>query len=426
MSLFLYGILAMPLAFASMPLYIHAPDFYTTQFGVSLATLGALLLALRLVDAVQDPLIGYMSDRFQRYRLPVMLLAATLLVTSFTALFQLPEQSWALPWFATHIFLATTSFSVLSINLNMLGGMWIKDENAKTRISSVREALGLVGLLLAVISPSVLMQFYSPAFSFLIVSGLLAAAMLVAATCFMVWYKRYDSHHNKNDVAFASFFSVFSIIPKPTKLFFAVYGISMLASSIPALLVLFYIRDRLDAEQLTGLFLALYFLSGAAGMPLWSALSRKFGKYNAWGAAMLLAIITFIWAYFLGQGDVWQYGVICVLSGIAFGADLSLPPSILADHIHQMKEENRASSLYGLLTFLAKAALAFASFITLPLLDYVGYRPAMTNTEQALIALSLAYALIPCVIKIGSVFLLWKLGGYHVQNTFNTHHTTHA
>nr|MCH9704551.1 MFS transporter [Pseudomonadota bacterium] len=49
-----YGMLAMPLAFAGIPLYLHAPDFYATEFGISLASLGFVLLALRCIDAIQD------------------------------------------------------------------------------------------------------------------------------------------------------------------------------------------------------------------------------------------------------------------------------------------------------------------------------------------------------------------------------------
>ena len=54
-SLWLYGLMALPMAFAGFPLYVLAPDFYATQHGVSLTLLGALLLSIRLVDAVRTP-----------------------------------------------------------------------------------------------------------------------------------------------------------------------------------------------------------------------------------------------------------------------------------------------------------------------------------------------------------------------------------
>ena len=42
-----YGLLAMPLAFGGLPLYIHGPDFFATERGVPLAGAVALPLLLR-------------------------------------------------------------------------------------------------------------------------------------------------------------------------------------------------------------------------------------------------------------------------------------------------------------------------------------------------------------------------------------------
>ena len=50
------------LAMAGLPIYIHAPKFYVDEYGVSLAALGAVLFGLRLLDVVQDPLFGRLSE----------------------------------------------------------------------------------------------------------------------------------------------------------------------------------------------------------------------------------------------------------------------------------------------------------------------------------------------------------------------------
>lgn len=62
-ALLTYGALAFPLSFAGLPIYLHAPDFYAVTLAQPLASLGLVLLALRLIDAFQDPLIGSLSDR---------------------------------------------------------------------------------------------------------------------------------------------------------------------------------------------------------------------------------------------------------------------------------------------------------------------------------------------------------------------------
>jgi GPH family glycoside/pentoside/hexuronide:cation symporter len=58
-----YGLFAGFLAFAGLPIYIHAPKFFVDEYGVSLAAIGGVLLVLRLIDFVQDPLLGRLVDR---------------------------------------------------------------------------------------------------------------------------------------------------------------------------------------------------------------------------------------------------------------------------------------------------------------------------------------------------------------------------
>src|SRR5262249_34655723 len=110
-----------------------------------------------------------------------------------------------------------------------------------------------------------------------------------------------------------------------------VFLFSSMATSIPATLVLFYVEGVLGAKQQSGYFLAAYFLSGAVGMPLWVWLANKYGKKHSWMLAMFGSVSTFLWAFLLRRGDVPQFYAVCLPSGLFMGADLALPPSILAD-----------------------------------------------------------------------------------------------
>jgi Na+/melibiose symporter-like transporter len=91
-----YGLLGLPLAFVALPLYVILPNHYAREFGMSLATLGAILLGARLFDALIDPLLGRLSDRlFARSTAAVLrlgALAALVLALGFTLLF-FPLQS---------------------------------------------------------------------------------------------------------------------------------------------------------------------------------------------------------------------------------------------------------------------------------------------------------------------------------------------
>lgn len=400
-DLFRYGSLALPLAFSGMPLYIHAPDYYATQYGISLGTLGAILLFVRLIDAIQDPLLGILSDSYPSSRKLFFIFGLILLGASFYSLFH-PDPQFVLWWFILSIISATSAYSILTINLNALGSNWSKDIYQKTRITSFREAFALIGLLIVIITPSILDKFINKIDSFHYLSFLLIGLIILSSLFFFSWVnKHHELEIPKNKGLIKS-------ISKSHKSFYSIYGISMMASAIPAVLVLFYIRDYLKLEENTGVFLLLYFLSGVIAMPFWQYLSLKKGKIPAWLLSMILAILAFIWTYFLKEGQIWQYSLICMGSGIALGAELSLPPSILSDLLDENKSQGNSSGHFAILTFLGKIVLALASGVTFFILSKGGYQPGEINSINSLKILNISYSLIPCFIKIFAIILLWQ------------------
>ncbi len=418
-QLFLYSLLAMPLAFAGMPLYVHAPDFYATEYNLSLSAMGMVLLLLRFIDAVQDPVIGFLSDKYASYRGRFMLVALTILGLAFAALFQ-TEMSQPLLWFGIMLFLATSAHSVVSINFNTLGGVWSRDAYQKTRITTYREALGIIGLLFAVTMPTLLSQYMSTGDAFNWVSLALFILVLLSLISFTKWYRTHRDLSVSKPKSRISYRKIWQATSSQTRQFFGIYALSMLASSIPAITVLFFIRDLLGVEELAGLFLFLYFISGAVGMAFWQKISKRTNKYYAWAASMLLAAIAVFFSYFLTEGDIYQYTAICVLAGVSFGADLALPPSILADHIQNNKNEKNAALQFGFFAFIAKGALALGSIIALPLLDFAGFQAGQPNSEEALHQLSVVYAVIPCLIKLTSA--VWLIRKFSLISKGDTHH----
>ena len=423
--LFLYGSLALPLAFAGLPVYLHAPDFYATSYGVSLASLGAVLLGLRIVDAVQDPLIGAFSDAFAARRKMILLAGAFMLLAGFAGLFNPPALPVGghLAWFAVNVFICTTGFSILSINYQALGGIWPASSLDRTRITGTREALGLVGILMASVLPSVLRSTYDAAAAFQVVTLALAVLLIGGGWLFLRWFAKghlacAPSSTDKPQTGPAS--GGFSSLLRGgwARRFYGIYFISNFASAIPAVLVLFYIRDRLAAESWTGLFLLVYFLSGAASMPVWQMVGRRVGTARAWGISMIVAVVTFVWAFTLGAGDIVPFVIVCALSGSALGADLALPPALLADRIERAGDQAIASRYFAGATFFAKASFALATGLSLPMLDALGYVPGQPAVAEVGLYLSGVYALAPCAIKI--VAAVWLLNSLNVVSEKTT------
>ena len=182
-----------------------------------------------------------------------------------------------------------------------------------------------------------------------------------------------------------------------------------IASAVPATLVLFFVQDRLQASAAQEpVFLGSYFLAAALSMPLWLRAVRAWGLARSWGLGMALAVAVFVWAATLGAGDSAPFIVICVLSGAALGADLVMPGAMLAGLIGRAGDLGRAQgAYYGWWAFATKLNLALAAGLALPLLGFFGYVPG-TREPQALQALSYAYCLLPCVLKLAAGGLLFQ------------------
>ena len=404
-----YGFIALPVAFAGFPLYVLAPDFYVTHHGLSLTYLGSLLLAIRLYDAVQDPLIGWFADRLHARFLAILAVAGFLVCAAIFALFNASAFSPAV-WFAVCMVVAISAYSVLTIVLGAQATLWTEDKQDQTRIAGARESFGLIGLVIAVTMPTLLARFVAADQVYLGYSLLLAFLMLAGVWAFSRYLKHFQItarlSHQKTAQPL-SLLAALKALPKESLQLYAIYGVSMLASSIPAVLVIFYVRDLLGVENLIGLFLLLYFLTGALAMGFWKNLSRRLGKYKSWCLSNILAVSGFCGAFFLGSGDAWAYGAICIVSGFALGADLTLPPSILADQIHANNNNAYAGTHYALLAFCTKFSLALASALALPALDAAGFKPQIANTQTALSTLATTYALVPSLLKLASAGLLY-------------------
>jgi GPH family glycoside/pentoside/hexuronide:cation symporter len=398
-TLVAYGVFGMPLAMAALPLYVHLPKFYGDHLGVDLTLLGVILLVLRLADGIVDPVLGAVSDRTGA-RKRWIALAAPVLALGMIALFMpLPRaQTALLIWLALALAVIYFAFSLATINHQAWGAELSLDPVERTRITALREGLALCGVVIAAVLPAYLGGGDGGLGRF---AMLFAAFTLLCALVTLLGTPRIVPAAERAQVL-----PLREMIARPLadalfRKLLVVFMLNGIAAAIPATLVLFFIADVLDAEARQGVFLALYFIAGAAGMPLWVKLSARIGKPQAWLVAMGVAIAAFVWASRLGAGDTTAFAIICVLSGVALGADLALPPSLLADVIGRRGSMAGTGSYFGLWTLATKLNLALAAGIALPLLAALGYRPGGRDAA-ALTALAIVYAFVPCVLKLGA------------------------
>lgn len=149
-----YGALGLPLAFAALPIYVHVPRLYAEGLGLSLALVGAVLLAARIVDAVTDPLIGWANDRLPRRRLWIALSLPALGAGMFGLL--APPAGAGAVWLFALLVAVSLAYSVASIAYNAWGAEVASTPAARTRFVASREAFALAGVVFAAVLPGLL------------------------------------------------------------------------------------------------------------------------------------------------------------------------------------------------------------------------------------------------------------------------------
>ncbi len=392
-----YGLLGLPLAFVALPLYVILPNYYAKTYGLSLATLGAILLGARLFDAFIDPLLGRLSDRlFARSAASVLqagLLAAVVLAIGFALLFfpQVTTPGALIVWVSVMLMVTYAAYSFLSVSHQSWGAMLGGNEAERSRIVAWREALGLVGVVLASVTPVAL--------------GLPATTVIFFIALSMGWlaWTRAVQPVAKVDHTLLPGAIWLPFKHANFKRLLLVFMLNGIASAVPATLVLFFIQDRLQAPaSMEPLFLGSYFLTAALSIPLWLAVVKRIGLSKAWLCGMALAIAVFAWATQVGAGQSTAFLFITSLSGVALGTDLALPGALLAGVIQSNGDSGKAEGAYfGWWNFAIKLNLALAAGLALPLLGLFGYAPGAQNPE-ALQALVIAYCVLPCVLKLAA------------------------
>jgi len=411
-DLIAFGCLALPLAALNLPFYVYLPTFYVRELGIDLAVVGGILLVARVLDVVTDPIIGTLGDRtstrFGRRR-PWVVASVPLLLLASWQLFLPPDDAGGLYLFVWSS-LAYLAWTMILLAYSAWGAELSPDYNERSRIFGARESFVILGVLTAAALPTVIGSDPGSSTTMASIFWLMAAALPVA-TLILLWRideRRYVETHA---IPFVTGVRT-ALANRPFRQLIFAYLLNGVANGLPATLFLLFVEHVIVAPHAGGPLLLLYFASGLVAIPFWLAVSYRIGKHRAWSLSMLWVCAVFAFVPFLGQGDVWWFALICLLSGISLGADLALPTAMQADVVDADSVETgnrRAGFYFALWSMATKLSFALAVGISFMALDLVGFSAdAPQNDTLALFALSTLYALLPLVMKLASIGLVWN------------------
>ena len=406
-----------------IPIAIHMNLFYSDTILVPLGFIALAIAAARALDAITDPLMGWISDhtnsRWGR-RIPWMFIGAPLCAISFVALFSPPESligASAAPWFATTFMLYFLFHTVYVIPHYGLGPELTSDYKERSSLFAWMEGFTLLGTMCAAALPGlVLIPMLGERKAYLVFAVIFGSllALLYFWQCYRIKERREYYQQAKNP-----------LVPgvrrvmrnRPFRILLASYVVGSISGAIPGLMTPYFVKYVLKPEnpnELIGLFLLIYFFFGFVTLPIWLRIVRRFGKKPVSIVSRAMGVCASLMLFTMGEGDVVATGLVLVWAGTAFGPAIFLGPSIQADVIDydELYTGRRREAQYGAMwAIMTKFTVIPSAAVPLAVLASLGYMPNVDQNETVRFTISAIYGLVPAAFGILSllVFLLFPI-----------------
>ena len=398
----LYALPALPLSLPTLALYINLPTWYYEQWGLSLGLIALILFFARVSDLVVDPFIGRLNDRLSDTTQRSVIIAGGFICIPSALLLIYPYETFVATSLSLGLIGLFFGWTLIQIPYLSLLVRLSSDAQERITIASLREFLGLVGLLLSALIPALMVYLgYSSTEALRTVVWI--ALLLGAITLTLMMANIRLNPTVKPLASFKPAASSWRAIQRNrlAKNLALSWFFNGLANGVPATLFPLYITTvLLLPETDRTLYIGFYFISCIVSIPVWIKLTQIIDRINLWRIGMLISAIVFVPASLLGSGSEWIFIPICLLTGAMLGADLAIPHAIQADvaDYHQWRfGQSQTNLLFALWNMITKLALALSATLAFGLLELVGQTP---------LALALIYALIPSVFKFIAVLVV--------------------
>ncbi len=429
-----YGAGELGPAMAGSTLVFFQLVFLTDVAGVNPGLAGSVLLIARVWDAVNDPLIGWLSDHTRSKigrRLPWMLAGSVPFALFFTLFWLGPgivgdaASQWEKFFFYSAVALIySTVTTALGLTHSAMTAELTHDYDERSRLTAARMGFSLGGsvggLLLALAVFSLLPD--APQTVQYAVFGVSVAILGLVAVglCLIgIWRVAIACEKHRLEVSGGSRAQrslplgreLLSVLKnRPFLLVCGIYLCSWLAMQFTAGVLPFYTSTVMGLPSTTFQLLALTVQGTALLMiPIWEKLSIRWGKKPVYFLGMLFWIVAQGGLLFLPPGQIALLYLAGFIAGLGISVCYLIPNSMLPDVIEwdELRTGRRREGLYyGFCVFLQKLSLAAGTFFIGQILAIAGYQAtgpgeiAVEQPESAVFAIRLAIGPLPALVLV--------------------------
>lgn len=407
--------------------------FLTNVVGLNAGLAGGIWLVGRLWDAVNDPLIGSLSDRLNSRwgrRRPFLLIGSIPFALSYFLMFVVPpfESRVALVLYYSIVFLAyDTLYTVVNVPYLALVPELGEGYDERSSLTGWRTAFSFLAQLVTAGAFKLLAEHvFAPWFGggpeairmgYLVAAGLWSLSMALPFILLALTIREPEHRPVTSPIQpVSNFREVFR--NRPFRLAAFIY---LLCFTTGDILLVVFVRYLIDYVQVqTGfdnIVLAVVLGSSLLSIPFVLALMRRTDKRTAYLISIGFMVAVLSVGAFLPPGAQNPLLVGAVLAGIGFAAMSIIPWAIVADviDVDELQTGERREGLYtGYLVFLRKFATGVLVFGVGQLLSVTGFISSTTGSQfieqpaAALNAMRFLVTVIPAVALALSLVLAWR------------------
>ncbi|MGD2132259.1 MAG: MFS transporter [Maricaulaceae bacterium] len=413
-----YASPAMITSLAWMPLGYVVVKFYAEYTSLNLASIGAVILIARLFDAFSDPLIAYLSDRFDTRwgrRKPWIVLSAPVFATGLALMFMPPaEIHWT--YFLLANIVMYSGWTFFEITHIAWGLEFERDYHRRSQIGVLLKLFAYIGSLAFFAFPFVFntdpgsTEFTRPVMTALGLSVVAAFPILalfavfavpterrLGAERFDVWAALREISGNRSFVIYLAAFSAWA-----------------LSDAILVALFVIYVDVVHDLSTAEGVILLSAYLSRVLASPATLVLLRKVSRPTAWVASVVGNVFVFPAILLFPQGAgalpfILAFGVAVGVLDCFIGV---LAITILGDIIDEDARRtgrDKAASYKASVNLVEKTARALGASASLMIVGAAGVAVGEENTRGAIIVLVAVLAAGPCLLNLASAVAMSRL-----------------
>ena len=400
---------------------------------------GIIFFLPRLVDAISDPVMGYISDntksRWGRRR-PYVFIGAILTGVSYIVMWQLYKEN-GLTYNATYFIIFSIVFylglTIFSVPYVAMGYEMSNDFHERTRLMAVAQWIGQWAW---VISPWFWVIIYKPEWFDSPAGGCRELAIWVGLVCMIlalipaIFVKSESTKDAKNleelsikkignnlSLLYKGFVDAFKLKPF-RKLCFSTFFVFNAFNTIAAFsffIIVYYMFNGNAGDA--GLWPTLHGSIGAICttflvIPVVAYISQKIGKKKTFLVSQGISIIGYLlfwWAFQPGN----PYLIFLPLPFFAFGIGglFTLMMSMTADvcDLDELNTGKRREGVFGaIFWWMVKFGLAFAGLLSGLIMTIVNFTPgADVQPEGAVTGMRIAYTLVPIIGTMIAMAIMW-------------------